>query len=244
MTEATESTTAVVISVRGDAEQVVAPDMGAIRCAMRHIAASKAEALGAAAAAQRALLDDLAAFGAVPLTAGPDKPALAWLTWSAATEPEHDFDKATGRHGPTGNVIAHVSLAVYVRDFTRLDGLNALLARHERLDVQGVSWHVDTQNPAWPRVRAAAIDAALVRGRDYAAALGGTLLRVEQIADSGLLAAEGSRQSGRMMRTFATSGVVADQPGAPSLDPVPQTLYAEIDARFVAAVPPLAVSRT
>jgi hypothetical protein len=46
---------------------------------------------------------------------------------------------------------------------------------------------VDWDNPAWPDVRAGAIQAAIAKGHDYAAALGGSLRTVEQIADAGLL---------------------------------------------------------
>ena len=38
---------------------------------------------------------------------------------------------------------------------------------------------------------AAAVDAALVKARDYAAALGGGLLRIEHVADVGLLGDRG-----------------------------------------------------
>lgn len=97
-----------------------------------------------------------------------------------------------------------------------------------------VSWHVDWDNPAWPEVRAAAIQAAIRKGRDYAAALGGSLLNVEHIADVGLL---GGGETGRYRFTSATATLAASggaEPGTPSLDPVPQELTATIEARFTA----------
>jgi uncharacterized protein YggE len=54
-----------------------------------------------------------------------------------------------------------------------------VLAAQPGLDVHGVTWHVDWDNPAWPQVRAAAIGAAIRKARDYAAALGATLRQVE-----------------------------------------------------------------
>jgi uncharacterized protein len=235
MTEAA----AVVISVRGDAQRLVPPDLGVVQCAIRTVAPTKAAALQNAAAAQDALIDDLRHFGAVPFTADAPKQPVAWLTRSAITQPEHG-EKRDGSYGPTGNVIGLVAVLLYVRDFARRDDLDALLARHEQLDVQGVDWQVDADNPAWPEVRAAAIRAAIARGRDYAAALGGALVRIEQVADAGLL---GEVRNGHHESfAFAASGRQAsfDDSHTPSLDPVPQTVFAVIDARFTASVAPLA----
>jgi len=235
--------TTVVVSVRGDARRVVSPDCAVLGSAIDVVAASKAEALRAAASAQMALVEDLIALGAVQSSAEVEKPPLAWSAQSVTSSPEYDFDKRTGGHGPTGNVVASVSVVISVRDLARLADLGAVLVAHDRLSVHGVSWQVDADNTAWPVVRAAAIHAAIAKGRDYAAALAGTLVRVEQIADVGLLGGEGSPMP------FLAAGGVADMsarsPGSgpsdtPSLDPVPQTLHAAIDARFVASIPALA----
>ena len=92
----------------------------------------------------------------------------------------------------------------------------------------------DWDNPAWPGVRAAAVQAAIAKGRDYAAALGVSLRGVEQIADAGLLG--GNTQPGftghRAMARAASRG--GEEPDAPSLDPVPQELAAIVEARFTA----------
>src|SRR3954454_1324292 len=55
--------TNVVISVRGNAERTVAPDAARLQCALRAVAPTKSDALQQAAAAQAALLDDLARLG-------------------------------------------------------------------------------------------------------------------------------------------------------------------------------------
>lgn len=87
-------------------------------------------------------------------------------------------------------------------------------------------------DPAWPDVRAAAIRAAIHKGHDYAAALGGTLDSVEHIADTGLLNAGGDTgtRPGRAFMAAALSS--AEDSGTPSLDPVQQELTATIEARF------------
>ena len=72
----------------------------------------------------------------------------------------------------TGQVTAMVALRVTVRDLDALDDLRACWRRAPDLNVHGVTWHVDWDNPAWPQVRAAAIGAAIGKARDYAAAAG------------------------------------------------------------------------
>jgi len=66
-----------------------------------------------------------------------------------------------------------------------------------------------------------------------AEALGGSLSHVEQLADVGLL---GASPELRPVRAAAAMHAMAGGDGGdvPSLDPVPQTLTAIIDARFIA----------
>jgi uncharacterized protein YggE len=106
-----------------------------------------------------------------------------------------------------------------------------VLAASQSLNVHAVTWHVDWDNPAWPQARAAAIQAAIHKGRDYAAALGGTLQHIEHVADAGLLGGESAAYQplSRAQRAVSAS---ADGPGTPGLNPVPQELIATIDARF------------
>jgi hypothetical protein len=113
-----------------------------------------------------------------------------------------------------------------------------VLATHEAFRVHHVAWAVDPDNPSWPEVRAAAIRAAIEKGRDYAAALGGSLNRVEHIADVGLLGGERMSSYGRASFAKASSSLefAGGMPETPSLDPVPQELIAIIDARFIANV--------
>ena len=59
-----------------------------------------------------------------------------------------------------------------------LEDLSGVLAAAPSLNVHGMTWHVDSDNPAWPQVHAAAISAAIGKARDYAAALGATVRHV------------------------------------------------------------------
>jgi len=197
---------------------------------------SKPEAVQAAAAELDGLTADLAARGGVALDSGTGRHPLTWSAQSATTQVERAYDDQTGRHQPTGQVTAAVAVVITVRAFGLLDALGALLAAHDAVSVRGVDWQVDWDNPAWPDVRAAAIQAAIGKGNDYAAALGGSLRAVEHVADAGLLGGDGPQPrftgTSPMARVAAAAG---GEPDAPSLDPVPQELVAIIEARFTAS---------
>lgn len=132
-----------------------------------------------------------------------------------------------------------MDLNVAVRDLNVLWALGGVLARQEAFNPHGVSWYVD-DNPAWPAVRTAAIQAALRKVRDYASALGGSLIFVEHVADVGLLT--GSGEGPRVFREMAGRAASARGPvdgvEAPSLDTVLQEITAVIEARCRATGPP------
>jgi uncharacterized protein YggE len=226
-----------LLSVRGDARQTVTPDYVILAGTIEVAGDSKPEAVRAAAAALDGLTTGLASLGGVALTVETGRRELTWSAQSATTRPERKENEQTGRNEPTGRTTAAVAVTIAVRAFGLLDALGAALATHESLSVYQVDWNVDWDNPAWPQVRAAAIQAAIRKGHDYAAALGGSLQSVEHIADAGLLGGSqdgGSfRFSGRASRAMAAGGGGGES-DAPSLDPVPQELAATIEARFTA----------
>ena len=220
-----------LLSVRAEARELVAPDYAVVDGLIEHSAGSKAEAVRSVAGSLDRLTADLAALGAVPFDEGAGRRPLTWSAHSAATREELYHDKDTMRMERTGQVTATVALQVTVRDLDRLDDLSGVLAAHPGLNVHGVTWQVDWDNPAWPQVRAAAIGAAIGKARDYAAALGATVRHVEHIADAGLLGGDTAPYYTARSLAFSASGG-GDQSGTPALTPVPQELIATIEARF------------
>ena len=222
------------LSVRGEARQMVPPDYALVAATIASSQGSKVEAVRVAAAELDSLTADLAARGGVALDAGTGRRPLTWSARSVATYAEQAHDENTGQYLPTGQVTATVAVMIAVRAFELLDALGAVLAAHEAVTVDEVTWHADWDNPAWPGVRAAAVQAAIAKGRDYAAALGASLRGVEHIADAGLLGG-GNTESGlavvRAARAASFSGAESE---TPSLDPVPQELAAVVEARFSA----------
>jgi uncharacterized protein len=236
----------LLLSVRGEARRIVPPDCAVVAAAIACLRGSKVEAVRAAAAELDGLTADLAAQGGVALDASTGQRPLTWSAQSATTHVEHAYDDKTGRHQPTGQVTATVAVVITVRAFGLLDPLGGVLAAHEAVSVHHVDWQVDWDNPAWPDVRAAAIQAAIQKASDYAAALGGSLRTVEHVADAGLLGGDGPGYQftggSKMARVAAAAG---GEPDTPSLDPVPQELVAVIDARFIAGgVSPATLART
>jgi hypothetical protein len=176
-----------LLSVRVEARQLVAPDYAVVDGLIEDTASSKVESVRLAAGSLDHLTAGLAALGAVPFDEGAGRRPLTWSAYSSATREELYHDTETSRMERTGLVTATVALRVTVRDLDQLDDLAGVLAAQPGLNVHGVMWHVDWDNPAWPQVRAAAIGAAIGKARDYAAALGATVRQVEHIADVGLL---------------------------------------------------------
>ena len=218
-----------LLSVRAEARQLVAPDYAVVDGLIEHTEGSTAEAVRSAAASLDHVTAELAALGAVPFDAAAGRRPLTWSAHSSATREELYHDKETMQMERTGQVTATVALRVTVRDLDALDGLGGVLAAHPGLNVHGVTWHVDWDNPAWPQVRAAAIRAAIGKARDYAAALGATVRQVEHIADAGLLGGDTAPYHTAHSVAFSGGG---DRPGTPALTPVPQELIATIEARF------------
>jgi uncharacterized protein len=221
-----------LLSVRAEARQLLAPDYGVVDGLIERTAESKAEAVRSVTGSLDQLTADLAALGAVPFDEGAGRRPLTWSAHSSATHEEFYHDQQTGRMQRTGQVIATVAVRVTVRDLDRLDDLGGVLAAAPALNVQGVTWHVDWDNPAWPQVRAAAIGAAIGKARDYAAALGATVRHVEHIADAGLLGGDTAPYHAVHSLAFRKAYGGGEQPETPALTPVPQELIATIEARF------------
>ncbi|HZZ96101.1 MAG TPA: SIMPL domain-containing protein, partial [Jatrophihabitantaceae bacterium] len=133
-----------VLSVRGDSRLEVGPDLATLDCSLVVYEREKAAALSLAAQRLDALLADVAALGGVVRTADADRVRLCWLARSARSYPEFDHEKGYRRQ--TGRVIANVSVRMEVRDFALLNRLDATLARHPDLHVNGVRWSVDHDN--------------------------------------------------------------------------------------------------
>ena len=231
------------ISVRGEAQRMVAPDAAWIATTVGMTADSKSAATAQLQAVLPDLFADLMRLGGEVLTARTTRVPLTWSAHTTQTQAEFASD-ASGAHGPTGRHQASVAVQVTVRDFSLIAGVAAALTGRDPVTVDFVSWSVDEDNAEWALVRADAIAAALLKGQDYAAALGGSVIRVEHVADAGLL--NGDRSGRIQMTAFGGSARSLGAEGGGedlSLDPPPQVVAATIEARFAAEISALPAGR-
>lgn len=123
-----------------------------------------------------------------------------------------------------------VSTDVAVSDFTALGELVLALADQDQTSVAGPFWELRPGSPAHATARRAAVADALVRAREYAAAVGARLDRLVEIADEG--------GGGSSMRSLSFKAV-AYQESQPELDidPQVQTVHAAVRLRFLITEP-------
>jgi uncharacterized protein YggE len=221
-----------VLSVRGHARQSVPPDSASIFGSLEVVDESKVAVLDEASRLVGQITIALEALGAVAQEAGTERRPLTWSTRTVGTRKELIHNYQTQQAEETGRIFAHVAMQFEIRDFELLDPLADALAKHEMFNIHGVNWHVDDDNPGWRLVRAEAIHAAIRQGRDYASALGCSLIRVEHVADAGLLGSGAPEAARGVSALQSASRMSGDPGGGPSLDPIPQELTATIEARF------------
>ena len=217
------------LSVRGEAQRTTAPDEARVFSTVSATADSKGEATSQVQEALAGVLASLDRLGGRLLTPESARAALTWSAQSMRTQQEFAHDKVIGERQQSS-----VTLLVTIRDLALLEGVLATMTSRGAVEVHSVSWSVDEDNSEWALVRADAIRAALLKGKDYAAALGGVITTADPVADAGLLGGDGGgwvTQSRAV--AFGTSRSGGDDI---SLDPVPQILSATIEARFTAAV--------
>jgi uncharacterized protein YggE len=221
------------ISVRAEARRTVPPDQVQVFTTVQSVADTVAGAKAAADEQLGAVLEELVALGATAHSIETARAPFTWSHHSMHTHPERRDDKHTGEHGPTGRHVTSHALSIMVRDFDLVRDVETVLTSRDSVAVHRVVWTVDHDNGVWAQVRAEAIHAALLKGQDYATALGGRVIAVPQVADAGLLDGPHERSSA----AYALGGGHRRDSDDASLEPEPQILTATIDARLTAVIP-------
>ncbi|MFK8909651.1 SIMPL domain-containing protein [Streptomyces sp. YS-3] len=148
-----------------------------------------------------------------------------------------------GRHGRGERVRAYrgqVRVAVELGDFTALGELAARLADLELTQVVGPWWALRPASEAYGRARRRAVEDAVERAREYAAALGGELVALLELADEDAEQAQPYAMAapGRMRAAGYGGGAPENVPEL-DLAPQRQTVTATVLARFTMAPPAL-----
>ncbi|MEU6356653.1 SIMPL domain-containing protein [Streptomyces sp. NPDC047072] len=217
------------ISVRGEAHLEVDPEIARIGVTVASRGKDRRTALDDLTRRNTAALDLLKSYG----------DAVEHLeTGSFSVTPEL---KEHGRGERVHAYHGRVHLTAELTDFTALGELTTRLADLDLTRVDGPFWALRRDSPAYREARQQAVREAVQRAREYAEALGTTLVALIELTDTGDFAAEGSRPqfaAGPRMRSRAA--YAEDTAAAPlDLEPQRQHVHAQVDARFTMAPPRL-----
>ncbi len=143
--------------------------------------------------------------------------------------------------GYSGTVRTMITLV----QFERLGELIAQLSAVELAEVNGPSWSLRPGSLAPGAARIRAVRDAVVRAREYAAALGSELGELIELADVGLSA--GSPAPRAMAMSFSGRALAMGRAGGDDeltfdIEPVPQTVVANVEARFAITSPDLTLA--
>ncbi|MFF9197947.1 SIMPL domain-containing protein [Streptomyces sp. NPDC014779] len=214
------------LTVRGEGRLEVEPELARIDVSVRSGGTDRAAVLAA-------LTDRNAEALALVRSYGEAVTALETGALSVTPEP--------ARHGRGERVRGYrgwVRLSVELADFTALGELTTRLADLEWTRVDGPWWALRPDSPAYARARRAAVAEAVRRGREYADALGASLVALLELSDTALAGAvPPGRPLGAARMAFAAESV--DEPAPLDVEPQRQTVVAEVVARFVMSPPEL-----
>ncbi|NUR25708.1 MAG: SIMPL domain-containing protein [Catenulispora sp.] len=133
-----------------------------------------------------------------------------------------------------------VRIRIVVKDFAVLGEMVTKLADGEGRAVDGPYWSLRRDSEVYRRARNEAVGEAVRRAREYAEAVGSTLVELLELADTGLSSGGAPQPQGRAMYAMAAAapgGAAYDGPPALNLEPVRQSVYAAVEARFSGTQP-------
>ncbi|WP_329593064.1 SIMPL domain-containing protein [Streptomyces sp. NBC_01362] len=134
-----------------------------------------------------------------------------------------------------------VHITAVLNDFTALGEFTTRIADLEMTRVNGPWWGLRPDSPAHATARRQAIHEAVQRAREYADALGAQLTALVELADLGAenAAPPVPAAPGAMRGRAAFAGAAPEPAPALDLEPQRQTVYAQVNARFIMSPPKL-----
>jgi uncharacterized protein YggE len=132
-----------------------------------------------------------------------------------------------------------VRIGATLTDFTALGELTTRLADLDLTRIDGPSWSLRPDSPAYRTARRQAVRSAVQRAREYADALGSRLVALTELSDEGIAGPTPYRERSKM-RTTAYSAAGAEEPPEPlDLEPERQIIHASVTAHFTITPPDL-----
>jgi len=219
-----------VISVRGEAWLEADPEIAVVSIAVQARDRDRRAVLDRLVSRNRQVLDLVREYGDAveKLESGP-----------ASAHPEF---KPKGDRERVAGYAGQASVQVTVRDLSVLGELVARLAELELVTIAGPWWALRPDSPVYREARVAAARDASRRAGEYAAAFGGRLGELIEAADTGLLTSQWNPQAGAPgPRAFAAAarmgGGYAEEAPSLDLEPVRQSVTAQVEARFTMMLP-------
>jgi uncharacterized protein YggE len=210
------------VTVRGEALLVVDPELADVHVTVSVRARDRETALERCSARQQEVVAVVAAAGdAVEVTE----------TTGVSVYLEVRDRRAPGE--PVASLRTRLTLG-------RLDAVGELVVALGRLDdveVSGPFWRLRPESPAAEQARLAAVQDAVGRARQYAAAFGSTLTALVEVNDAGV--------GGGGVRVAGAMASMARFEGEPHLDLVParQEVHGAVEVRFTISEPDQEVFR-
>lgn len=217
-----------VVSVRGEAELVVDPEVVEFTVAVTSQARDRREAFERLVKRNDEILAMVRSYGD-----SVDKVESTGV----AVAPE----LRRGRDEKVRSYSGTVRVKVTIADFSVLGEMLARLSDTDGVSIYGPYWRLRRASPVYRKARTRAVAEAVARAQDYAGALGSRITGLLELSDTGLsISARTQAPGGLVFGPMSRS--VGGAPGeSPMLDlePVEQSVRAEVEARFEATQPDL-----
>lgn len=217
----------VMITVRGEHEERVAPERATIRLSVR------------AEGPDRGSVVDTVMRQAEPVRAGIVERADAgtvvdWSSTRLSVRSERPWNNAGKRLAPV--FTASIDFTVTFTEASELSLWVSDVAAADGVEVGGVDWHLtpDTRSRIERAVAAAAVGVAVDRAAAYASALGLADVAPREIADVGLLSSGGPGADAPLMFKARGAAFAADSSPGMQYEPDDIVISATVEARFAA----------
>ena len=217
--------TAPIVTVRGEAQREVPPDLATLSVTV-HSAGDSADRVRSELASASSRIGGLLEQHAAAIEKSSTGGLYIAPVFSRRTE-----TKITGYRGS-------FTTSIVVHDFDALSPIVFALAPLANSQVDGPWWSLRPDNAAYREVRLSAIDDARRRADDYAGAVGATVQDLVEISDL-----ETGFSGVREMAAYrmAASGAVEDS--AFEFEPAVQTVTGQVTVRFTISTPDLTTER-
>ena len=220
-------TSSPTVSVRGEATLEVAPELAALTVTVEAHGGDRRSALELLSRRSRAVAELVTRF-----EVGIERSEMSRLH----VYPELDSKRTEKVRRYVGRSTNHL----LVHDFGVLSDLLIAATSIELVSIDGPWWQLRPTSDVFRRARLAAVEDAVARARDYAAALGAEIVALIEIADQGMSSHHAPRLSGDFPLS-ASLAMGAREGGGPdfSLEPARQQVIGHVEASFLLTEPDL-----